>query len=140
LYLARGCSQGFSKTSMPRRSILFSLVRAQNHFVLSVRKFRYLIRGALPAGLKADGSEVRLNCLAKTKNMQEMWISALQSEINERNKCINVEKGYYENSFESVILTSEATEHSPNLQKLQQIVPRASLLASKLVRSSLDKC
>ena len=90
-------------------------------------------------GEKADGSPIVMNCSTKTQARQQTWITALQSEIDHRRKLLNLEQGYYANSFEDLRLTRCATSNSPNLQRLQSIIPDLSLLASKLVRSSLDK-
>lgn len=80
-----------------------------------------------------------MNCSTKSQSLQQAWIAAIQSEIDHRQKLLNLEKGYYANSFEDMRLTQCALRNSPNLQHLQRVTPNLSLLASKLVRSNLDK-
>ena len=97
------------------------------------------IHAIIVSGNKKDKSRITLNCSAKTKNEQLIWIKNIQREINYRKKLVNLERGYYANSFEDLRLTSDVTRNSPNLQSLHNVLPEMSLRASKVVRSNLDK-
>ena len=59
----------------------------------------------MPRGMKADGSEVVMNCATKSRKLQRSWLGTLQKEIEHRQKLANLAKGCYANSFENMRLT-----------------------------------
>jgi hypothetical protein len=101
-------------------------------------RFSYL--NNIITGLKKkDGSEIVMNCSTKSKQVQKSWIKAIRTEINHHKKLVNLDKGYYANSFEDMLLNDFATKNSPNLIQLQKVISELPLVASKLVHSHLAK-
>lgn len=88
-------------------------------------------------GVKKDGSEIVMNCSTTSTQVQSSWINIINTEIHHHQKLVNLDKGFYANSFEDMVLNKDATRNSPNLKQLQKTVPELPLLASKIVRSTV---